>query len=276
LAFLLLEILRAMQNAQSNALVAGLMVFAFLALERRNAWRAAVAIVAGASVKIFPLAALSFAIPRRRVWRTGVAAVVAGAVSLLLPLVVISPTALAAQYRSWRAVESSDAQQRWFSVMELLHRWAGATWPNWPVQLAGTLLLLAPLALRRERWEEHRFRLLYLCSVLIYVVLFNHQAERASYVIAFTGIAIWFAAEPRATWRTALFALAFVTITLMSTLIPGSPKSPTAMLYRLAGPSLLIWIAIQVELWRSTNDVSRAQSRQPPSADRAPSAAGRS
>ncbi|HEY2067041.1 MAG TPA: glycosyltransferase family 87 protein [Gemmatimonadaceae bacterium] len=259
-AFLLLEILRAMQNAQSNALVAGLIVLAFVALERRKAWRAAAAIVAGASVKIFPLAALSFAIPRRRVWRTGVAAVAAGVAALLVPLAVVSPAALAAQYRSWRAVESSDAQQRWFSVMELLHRWLGASWPNWPVQLGGTLLLLAPLALRRDRWEEHRFRLLYLCSVLIYVVLFNHQAERASYLIAFTGIAIWFAAEPRATWRTALFALAFVTITLMSTLIPGSPKSPTAMLYRLAGPSLLVWIAIQVELWK-TVDLSSVNSK---------------
>lgn len=264
LAFLLLEVLRAMQNAQSNALVAGLIVLAFLALERQRVWRAAVAIITGASVKIFPLAALSFAIPRRRVWRTGVAAVAAGVVTLLVPLLVTPPATLAAQYRSWRAVESSDAQQRWFSVMELLHRWVGASWPNWPVQVAGTLLLLAPLVLRRERWDERRFRVLYLCSVLLYVVLFNHQAERASYTIAFAGIAVWFASEPRATWRTALFALAFVTITLMSTLIPGAPKSPTAMLYRLALPSLLIWIAIQIELWRSsrqtTVDSASAQS----------------
>lgn len=252
LAVLLLEVLRAMQNAQSNALVAGLIVLAFLALERQRVWRAAAAIITGASIKIFPLAALSFAIPRRRVWQTGVAAAGGGIITLLLPLLVTSPAMLAAQYRSWRAVESSDAQQRWFSVMELLHRWVGAGWPNWPVQAAGTLLLLAPLALRRERWDERRFRVLYLCSVLLYVVLFNHQAERASYTIAFAGIAIWFASEPRATWRTALFALAFVTITLMSTLIPGAPKSPTAMLYRLAVPSLLVWIAIQIELWRSS------------------------
>jgi hypothetical protein len=136
--------------------------------------------------------------------------------------------------------------------MELLHRWLGADWPNWPVQLVGTLILLAPLALRRDRWDDYRFRLLYLYSVLLFVVLFNHQAERASYVIAFAAVAMWFAAEPRARWRTAMFTVALITIPLMSTLIPvpGIMKSSTAMLYRLAVPCLAIWLAIQWELLR--------------------------
>jgi Glycosyltransferase family 87 len=249
-AVLLPEVLRAMQNAQSNALVAGLIVLAFVYLERDRVWRAAAAVVVGACVKVFPLAALSFAIPRRRVVRTGLAAAICGLVLLVLPLLLTSLATLTAQYHSWRGVETLDAQQRWFSVMELLHRCLGVDWPNWPVQLAGTFLLLAPLVLRRDRWAEHRFRLLYVCSVLLYVVLFNHQAERASYVIAFAGAAMWFASEPRARWRTALFVVAFITIPLMSTLIPvpAIMKARTAMLYRLALPCLAIWIAIQWEL----------------------------
>jgi hypothetical protein len=241
-----------MQNAQSNALVAGLIILAFVELERNRVWRAAAAVVLGACVKIFPLAALSFAIPRRRVIGTGIAAAVLGAVLLPLPLLLTSPATLLAQYHSWHGVESLDAEQRWFSVMELLHRWLGVSWPNWPVQLVGTLLLLAPLALRRDRWDEHRFRLLYLFSVLLYVVLFNHQAERASYVIGFAGAAMWFASGPRERWRTALFVMAFVTIPLLSTLIPVPDilKSRTAMLYRLAVPTLLMWLAIQWELIR--------------------------
>ena len=259
-AFLLPEVLRAMQNAQSNALVAGLIIFAFVYLERRQVWRAAGAVVLGACVKIFPLAALSFAISRRLVARMGIAAVSWAVGLALLPLLLTSPDSLIAQYHSWHGVESLDAQQRWFSVMELVHRWLGTNWPNWPVQLAGTLILLAPLAWRRNRWDDYGFRLRYLCSVLLYVVLFNHQAERASYVIAFAGAAMWFAWEPRTHWRTALFVVAFLTIPLMSTLIPvpAIMKSPTAMLYRLAFPCLAIWLAIQWELW------TRRGSRQTP------------
>jgi hypothetical protein len=96
--------------------------------------------------------------------------------------------------------------------------------------------------------------LLYLCSVLLFVVLFNHQAERASFVIAFAGMTIWFTAEPSTRWRMILFGIAFVTMPLMSTIIPvpAMLKTPTAMVYRLALPTLAIWIAIQLELWRRT------------------------
>ncbi|MDB4883928.1 MAG: hypothetical protein JWL95_2694 [Gemmatimonadetes bacterium] len=251
LALLHLEVLRAMQNAQSNALVAALIILAFAATERGRSWRAALAVALGASVKIFPLAALTFALPRRSALRTGLAAAAIGAALVALPLIVTSPATLVTQYGSWRGVESTDALQRWFSVMELVHRAGAAGWPNWPIQLAGTLALLVPIALRRDRWDEQRFRVLYLCSVLMYVVLFNHQAERASYLIAFTGAAIWFALEPRARWRTALFGVVMLTIPIASTLMPGEwLRTPTMMTYRLALPCLAIWLVIQRELLR--------------------------
>jgi hypothetical protein len=258
LGALLLELLRGMQNAQSNALVAGLIVLAFVAMERTNTWRTAAAVMIGACVKIFPLAALSFAIPRRRVWRTGLWAAAIGATLVALPLVVTSPTTLRAQYASWRGVEGTDAQQRWFSVMQLVHRWTGASWPNWPIQLLGTLVLLAPLALRRDRWDDARYRFAYLCSVLMFVVLFNHQAERASYLIAFVGITLWYVASERSRWQSWLFVTAFITIPMMSTLIPGTFfRGRNAMLYRLAAPTLAIWLAVQWELWRGAPAVDR-------------------
>lgn len=250
-----LEVLRGMQNAQSNALVAGLILLAFVALERASAWRAAAAVLLGASVKIFPLAALTFAIPRRLVVRTGAWAAAIGATLVALPLLVTPPPTLIAQYGWWRGVESIDARQRWFSAMELVHRWTGLALPNWPIQLAGTLLLVAPLALRRDRWHDARFRILYLCSMLLYAVLFNHQAERASYLIAFTGATIWFASSPSQRWRTALYVVAFITVPLMSTLIPGAAlRTETAMLYRLALPCLAIWLVVQWELWKAAAD----------------------
>jgi hypothetical protein len=251
MSLLVLELLRGMQNAQSNALVAALIVLAFGMMERRRVWRAALAVGVGACVKIFPLAALAFAIPRRRAVGAGLATAAVGAGLLLLPLLVASPTELAAQYASWRDVEAIDVPERWFSAMALVHRVTGASWPNWPFQLLGTVALLVPLAVRRERWDDARFRLLFLCSLLLYVVLFNHQAERAAYVIAFTGATIWFAAEPRARWRTILYGIATLTIPVMSTLIPGAwVRTPEMMTFRLALPCLAIWLVIQRDLLR--------------------------
>jgi hypothetical protein len=251
LACLHLEVLRAMQNAQSNALVAALIILAWVAIEKGRSCRAAAMVALGACIKIFPLAALTFAIPRRMALRAGLCTIAIGAALVALPLLVTPPATLAAQYQWWRGIEASDAQQRWFSVMELLHQWTGAGWPNWPVQLAGVAALLAPLALRRDRWNDPRFRLSYLCSVLIFVALFNHQAERASYVIGFAGAAIWFASEPLTAWRVALFGVAMVTMPIMSTLVPGAwLKLPVVVLYRLAAPMLVIWLVVQWELLR--------------------------
>ena len=114
------------------------------------------------------------------------------------------------------------------------------------------LVLMAPLALRRERWDDPHFRLLYACSALLFCVLFNHQAERASYVIAFAGATIWYLSAPRPAWHGALYAVAVLTIPVMSTLIPGAfLRTQTVMLYRLTLPTLAIWWVIQADLFRT-------------------------
>src|SRR5206468_250284 len=100
--------------------------------------------------------------------------------------------------------------QRNQSVMGLLYRWFGLDWPNWPVQLAGIAVTLAPLAVRRERWTDWRFRRLFLSSLLLFSFLFNHQAERPSAVVGFTGIALWYALSPHTPPRSLLMALAFI------------------------------------------------------------------
>ena len=247
-----------MQNAQSNALVAGLIILAFVELERASAWRAAAAVVLGACVKIFPLAALTFALPRRLVVRTGVWAAAIGATLVALPLLVTSPSVLRAQYGWWRGVESIDAQQRWFSVMELVHRWTGSALPNWPIQLAGTLLLVAPLALRRDRWDEARFRfsLSLLAAAIRGAVQPSGGARELPHrVHRCDAVARRLAAR---TLARGLYGIAFVTIPLMSTLIPGPIiRTQTVVLYRLAVPCLAIWVAIQWEFWRALPRVER-------------------
>ena len=80
-------------------------------------------------------------------------------VVLALPLLVTTPAGLAAQYQSWRAVESVDAISvgggggggLYGGVMQQLRFIFGVSWPNWPVQLAGTLLLMLP-AVRWRNW----------------------------------------------------------------------------------------------------------------------------
>src|SRR5437899_3954020 len=158
LALLYLEVLLALQYGQSNALVAALMILGFVAFEGRRQLGAALSITVGPAVRLFPLVGLSLAALYPRRLRFGAIAVGVLAVAVVLPLVVIPPADLLAQYRSWHAIEAKDTLLRGYSLMHYVHDWFGVNWPNWPQQAAGTALLLLPPPLRSDRWEALEFR----------------------------------------------------------------------------------------------------------------------
>lgn len=253
LALLYAGYLLTIDGTQSNGLVAALIVLAFIALEERRQVGAALAIALGALIKLFPLAALSLAIPRMRWLPFGAIFGAVCVVLVLLPLLVVSPAELLAQYGSWYRLEEIDALDRGASVMSLAHMGLGYRGPNWPLQLAGTLLLLAPLA-RRTAWEDPAFRLRLLSSLLLYSVLFNHKAEQPTFVLALTGIAIWYATSERSRLRDALVAASCgLMLPVFVAAIAGQWSPPAAELtlpaLRIAAlPFTLSFLMMQTEL----------------------------
>ena len=203
LLLVLPELYNATQASQSNALVAALIVLAFVALEGSRQTVGYGAIALGVAIKIFPVAALSFAIFHRRRLRAALTFTICAVILAALPLVVTSPAMLVSQYRWWDGIESTDTRALGDSVMLVLHDIFRISWPNWPVQLVGVVVLLTPL-LHRNRWNDAIFRRTFLASLLIFVVIFNHQAERQSFVIAAVGVAVWFVDSPRDHFRLAI------------------------------------------------------------------------
>lgn len=264
-AIVFLDTIGSMQNAQSNALSAGLMVLAFRFLYARHEVRASVAIAVGTAIKIFPLAAAAFAVFRPyRISRFALIGVGVAAAFLAAPLVVLSPSELLDQYRSWSAISSSDALMRGYSVMEQIHIWTGADWPNWPVQVVGLVVLMAPLS-RISRLGVERFRLLFLASVLMFCVLFNHKAESPSFVVAAAGVAIWFVTTRRD--RLAWTAFAFFVV---GTVLSSSDVMPELLQERFfepyrfkTVPLLAIWILTQFGLWTESSTPRQSVSAPP-------------
>ena len=250
LALLYLEVLLALQYGQSNALVAALMILAFLAFEGRRQVGAAVSITGGAAVKLFPLAALSLAVFHPRRLRFGAIFIAVFAAAVALPLVAIPLGDLLAQYRSWHAIEAKDALRRGYSLMHYTHAWFGVDWPNWPQQAAGTALLLLPLGLRPERWASSAFRRLFLSSLLVYSVLFNHASESPSFVVAYAGIVIWYVSAPPSRLRMAIMALTLLVMVVHDVdVVPRWVKYEIFVPYRVKGiPCLVAWFVMQWEL----------------------------
>lgn len=251
LVLVFLDLLRTLQNSQSNALVTGLLLAAFLALERRREATAAGAVLLGACIKIFPLGAGVMGLLGPRRVRFALWSAVIGLVLAALPLLVLSPAAYAATLREWATVLQRDSGLQGQSVMRILSDWFGLASPNWIVQLIGVLLLVAP-AVGGAGWSDRAFRMRFLCSLLVFLVIFNHEAESASFIVATTGIAIWFVTSPRTWWRTILLGL-----TLLGVSVPRLFFFPYQVYHDVirahaldAFPCVVVWVVMQVELWR--------------------------
>jgi hypothetical protein len=217
-----LPTLRSMQSSQSNALVAALIIFAFICYERGWLWRAGIAVGLGAVTKIFPLAALIFALPRPDRVRAILIFALTTIVLLALPLLVVSPHTLVAQYESWSALEKTETSQLGSSLMGLF-REAGLAWPAWPVQLIACAIVLG--------------------------VLINHRAERQSAVIAISGMVIWYLASPSGAWRTSLVVIVYALVSLTGAdFIPGSIKRILVHQVRFPIPLTGLWLTMLGEL----------------------------
>ncbi len=281
LAIAWLAVLGDLQRAQANALCAGLMLLGWAAMERRRQWPAAAAVATATFVKIFPIAALAGAIFHPRKWRFAIVAATTAVIGIALPLVAVHWGSLVAQYHSWAAIERHDAVPLsrygasgaglYAGLMGQFIVWFGVDWPFWPTQLAGVLILLAPLLRGRSAWTP-QFRLTFLTSILVFCVLFNHQAESPTYSIAMIGAAIWYAASDRSWWRTALIGLCVVVIELGSTpLLPDALYRAYYVKYLLKTvPLIPLWLVMQGELFgligsRKASDVPEVgQHHAPP------------
>ncbi len=242
------DFLTAVQNTQANVLLAGLVVLAFALLEESRPGWAALAIAVGFYVKLYPaLGALLFLLYPRKV---RFLASLAGWLLLLgaVPLVVGPPVRLLALYESWLRLLFADREAlTGLSVMGWLHGWFGLDPSKTLVVLVGGVLLLAPL-LRSGSYGRPTFRLLFLASLLVWMVIFNHAAESATFFIAMCGVGLWYFAKARRRGEAALFGLAFL-FTSMSPRFPNFVIERVVQPYALkAVPCILVWLALLIEL----------------------------
>lgn len=233
-------------------LVAGLVILAFALLERERPGWAALPIAFALYVKLYPaLGALVFLLrPRRFRFLAALAAwtLLLGA----LPLLVVSPERLVALYASWFRLLFADREVLvGLSVMGWLHGWFGFDPPKTAVVFVGGAVLLAPL-LRLRAHRHPTFRLLFLAALLVWMVIFNHAAESATFFIAMCGVGLWYFARPRGPGDAALLGLVLL-FTSMSPRFPDAVIDGVVRPYALkAVPCIAVFAVLVMELlaWR--------------------------
>ncbi len=250
--FVALPMLQSMQNSQSNAHVAALVLLAAVWLERRQEMRAGLAIALGVFVKVYGglaiVLALLYASRAKSVSWTVAWTIVLG----LLPLVFVSPSHLLYLYRSWATLLANDqAAYTGVSAMSVLQSWFGLAPPKAVVAAAGLVITLLPLA-RVRAYPLVEFRMLMLAVLMIWMVAFNHKAEPNTFVIAVAGVAVWYLAGPRSSLRMTMVALVvFLTCLSTTSIFPTVVRRTLISPYSLrVVPCILVWAIAIVELLR--------------------------
>lgn len=249
LGFVLLELVTSTQNSQSNALIAGLIIFAFTSLERKQVAQASLFIVLTVFIKIFGLVAFALFMFYPNKLRAAVYTIGWTVLLAALPLLIISVLQLSFLYQSWlHLLQNDHSASIGFSVAGWLFTWFHIDAKNATV-LIGAVVFCLPF-LKWKYYNEVQFKLFFLSSILLWIVIFNHKAESATFIIAVTGIAIWFFSQKRTLLNTILFIAAFIfTILSPTDLFPRSIRENFVIPYVLkAVPCILIWFKIMYDL----------------------------
>lgn len=250
--FVLPEFIGSAQHSQTNPMIVGLLLLSLWAAEREKDWLAPLFLVLAGYVKIFPIAAGLFLLAYpgrvRLVLWCGAWAVVLGAV----PLLLVSPAELAWQYGNWFRLHTTNPQHAagvGITTEGILYTWFGLAPPRAAVVATGAVLTALPLVRVRD-FGRFEFRAAFLGLLLMWMIAFNHLSESPTFVIAMSGIALWYFTQRSTPLHRALLWIAFVLVSLAySDLSPTAFRKGVADAYALKGaPVLLTWMVAVAEL----------------------------
>lgn len=249
--FTFIELITAVENLQTNPLIAAFIVMTFVYLEKDKIIKASIFPVLGFFIKGYGVISGVLLILKKPKFKTILYSAGWFTIFLLLPLVYYSPAGLVNLYKGWKMSLFSDHEiNTGISLMGILAGvFSAKTGLVW-IQITGLFFLLFTLTLIFIRKNFEMVKEMVLAYIMIWVVIFNHDAESATYIIAVTGVAIWYVKSSRSiTDKILLFITFLLTVLSPTDIFPDSVYRKFVLPYSLKalGPSL-VWLKIQITL----------------------------
>jgi len=212
LLYLLLTVAQTLFCFQYNLLVAVIFLWAFVLLERDQAFWAVLLIMLSATTKIYGVVELALLLCYPRFWRNIGYVLLTGLFFLLLPALKGGMDGLLAGYQNWFAQLADHQSTSTFYSILFVPGIRCFALPYMRIFQAAVLLVLAVLFFfNRARWSDYAFRVGALGGLMGYIVLFSEAAEYTTYTIAMTGYALWYFLEnDRSLFDKVLFWALFV------------------------------------------------------------------
>lgn len=252
------EFITAALSVQFNIALTGLLVLSMVYIYERKETKSALAILIGFFVKLYGIVGLSgfFFVKNKRKFIFSF--VLIFILFLILPMFYSNVYFGLQSYADWyislsgKNIENESlTSMQDFSLMGIVRRILGdSSISNLYFLIPGILVFALPY-FRIKQYKEVAFQLMILCSTLLFIVLFSSSSESPTFIIAVTGVMIWFIIQKEKT-PFVIFLLIFVLIlTCFSTsdLFPKQWKELYVKKYSLkALPCVFVWFRVIYEL----------------------------
>lgn len=252
------ELFTSLVNLQFNPITSATIILAFVLIQREKDFWAAAIIMAGTFVKLYSIVGLAFFFFSKHKTKLIGYCILWAVICFVAPMIFSSPAFVVQSYADWYhslagkdILNAHSNQHQDISLMGVVRRISGnREIPSLYFLVPGALLFLLPY-LRFRSYGIKAFQLLILCSVMLFVCLFSSSTESSTYIIAFTGVCIWYVMHARPYPRMVLLmmVLAFVFTTLSPTdVFPRDVKTFFFQYAVKAMPCIIIWFYVLVEL----------------------------
>jgi hypothetical protein len=242
----LIELMTSIQNEQSNALIAGLIILSFGLLEKQKYFISILLLVFASYIKLFGIVGFIMLLFYKNKPKLFLYTLFWFIIIGIIPLIFIDLKHYDFLIISYKLMLSNDhSMSLGYSVMGLLNSWFSIEINKLIVVGLGAILMMIPL-LNFKAYKSLKFRMFMLISILLWIVIFNHKAESPTFIIALSGVAIWYTIIEKNYINIFLFVLCILLTCLSPTdVFPKFIRDSFVNPYSLkALPCVLIWFAI--------------------------------
>ena len=243
---------------QFNIAIAAIIIASYALIEKERDFWAAFLIVLGTFVKLYGIVGLAFFFFSRHKGKFVLSLLFWGVVLFVAPMIISSPAYVVSQYHEWfvclveKNGENLASVAQNISALGMVRRVLGNPEYSDLWLLGPALALFALPYLRIKQWRNEGFRMTLLASVLLFTVLFSTGSESSSYIIAISGVCVWYFAAPWQRGKADIWLLVFVFMLSSmgsSDLYPRVIKREYIQAYSLkALPCLIVWLKLCWEM----------------------------
>lgn len=248
--FVMQDLLNATINAQSNALIAGLLLLGYSSWYNSKNNLALLYISLAVFIKPFAIVFFLFWIFFDNKIKNLVKASAIFIFLIICPVIFVGFDGLIETYKNWFTLLGQDHDESYgLSFMGFLYKTIHLEGHKNMMVLTSAIIILLPL-LRTSLYKSIVFQLYYAAFLLLWMVVFNHKAESPTFIIAVVGVAIWYFSDSKTKVETALlFFVLLITQFNTSDIFPSYIRNNFFKPYEIkVVPCIIVWFVIAYKL----------------------------